>query len=424
MEIYNKLPHSNCYIELISKTVTTYGRDVVESNDDGTYTIEIAGKKITKDIEWFTLLSVFKPELPSEFIDRYDNIEFTRFTLPRRSSLEVPYMMCFKEPIEFRFDGKEFRVIPRFPHLAIDRNGILLHVDKKTYPYCATGGNREYIYYTIRDPMVTDHRIVVSLHRLLAMAWIPNDDWENKIIVDHIDGDKLNNSLNNLQWVSHSENIKRGVILRSKDMVFCRKVNEFTVHTFRSLLECSKFIGRSQINPVLTPIRPGRVWKGKNGSFYISYTPEDLQKRYELEPDPKYVARRNSGVEAFNIYSKEILYFDTPKEASSELGLGITSVMNRLYREDISKSPLKGWLVRPRSDSDWDFTVKYRESYPKKCILEDVDKGVKMKFPSIKQAGKFLRTSNHVINKHVKSGKPFERNGVKYKIMVQLPSDS
>lgn len=47
------------------------------------------------------------------------------------------------------------------------------------------------------------------LHRLLAEAFIPNPN--NLPEVNHIDGNKLNNALNNLEWVSRSENIQHGI---------------------------------------------------------------------------------------------------------------------------------------------------------------------------------------------------------------------
>jgi hypothetical protein len=47
-------------------------------------------------------------------------------------------------------------------------------------------------------------RKTYSVHKLIALAFIPNP--ENKTTINHIDGNKRNNNVSNLEWATEKEN--------------------------------------------------------------------------------------------------------------------------------------------------------------------------------------------------------------------------
>ncbi len=54
--------------------------------------------------------------------------------------------------------------------------------------------------------------VTMRVHRLVAEAFVPNH--MNKPFVNHINGNKITNYCRNLEWVSHSENIKHAYKLK------------------------------------------------------------------------------------------------------------------------------------------------------------------------------------------------------------------
>lgn len=73
-----------------------------------------------------------------------------------------------------------------------NKTGHIIKPDKEEKGYCRL---------SIKVNGVKKH---YAVHRLVALAFIPNP--LNKKQVDHIDNDKSNNRVDNLQWVSNKEN--------------------------------------------------------------------------------------------------------------------------------------------------------------------------------------------------------------------------
>lgn len=134
--------------------------------------------------------------------------------------------------------------------------------------------------YNLDNTMTT-----FKVHRLVANLFIPNN--KNKPQVNHIDGDKLNNKVDNLEWCTNSENGKHawdnGLRTKrlGKDNKFSVKIDQFDLNnnyikTWGSIGEITRELGIS--HSLITATCQGKqktsrgyIWKygGKQNELEI-----------------------------------------------------------------------------------------------------------------------------------------------------------
>jgi hypothetical protein len=91
------------------------------------------------------------------------------------------------------------------------------------------------------------------VHRLVAMAFIPNND-VNKTQVDHIDSNRVNNNVTNLRWVTPKENTQHSIKLGKRNWYKYKFINPKTgeVFEFDNSAKACKYFGVSLNNSTLT----------------------------------------------------------------------------------------------------------------------------------------------------------------------------
>ena len=106
---------------------------------------------------------------------------------------------------------------------------------------------------------------LMFVHRLVAEKYIPNP--ENKEQVNHKDGNKLNNSVNNLEWVSNQENrthaVKNNLHLQGEDCPWA-KLTLDNVNYIREHLEIDNSELANLFNVSISTIKDvknNKTWK-------------------------------------------------------------------------------------------------------------------------------------------------------------------
>lgn len=87
--------------------------------------------------------------------------------------------------------------------------------------------------------------------------------------VNHKDGNRLNNKIENLEWLSLADNIRHGFEtgLYPQKAVVIRREKDYCMRKFRSMAQCDEFLKRHK-GYTSNAIKNRRLLKAENGDVY------------------------------------------------------------------------------------------------------------------------------------------------------------
>lgn len=159
------------------------------------------------------------------------------------------------------------------------------------------------------------------VHRMVSICFIPN--LNNYPEVNHIDNDRTNNSVNNLEWCTrkYNEAYKKNFGTPQAELfgrpVFAVNLRSGKVIRFESQREAARQLGINQGD--ISMVVKGKL--NQAGGYWFTENRNEITEKKIQEIKAKMVFL--GGVITVNLDTFDILYFESQSEAARHLGVSV-----------------------------------------------------------------------------------------------------
>jgi len=231
-------------------------------------------------LSWLTNLVKYDIWLPKHSYHRVFDIEFHNGNDTNHTE-KIITIINSKEPI-YLDKQQKFAICLRYSRYAVDIFGNVISI-------------QSYAKVKVRDEVyfkcpIYDHvenaTIKISVHRLVGLTYVYNNDFITRGCINHIDTNKHNNHYKNLEWVSPKTNNMHASInnlnVRAYP-VLCKNIHTDQVTKHASVSLASMYIGRSKLTGGIEALKPGVIWTGTEGKFEIKLESDPTPWKYNTD---------------------------------------------------------------------------------------------------------------------------------------------
>lgn len=136
--------------------------------------------------------------------------------------------LCNLIELKFKLINNDFKEIPGYNNYFINKCGEVYKICSFNFfrknKYIKQIRLKEHLnYWGYKTVTIKKER---RIHQLMAITFLNHIPNGHKLVIDHIDGNKLNNSISNLQIVTNHQNLTKGRYFKTKEEKFLKYIND------------------------------------------------------------------------------------------------------------------------------------------------------------------------------------------------------